>query len=142
MKTIKYKTIEEAIKESRKEQNLSLVQLNKLTGITASYINRLENGERKKPSLDILLKLVKVLDIDLSSIEILPPSLQNLLDENFLDKETINTQPTSINNLNPSDLSKLLKFINSTNWNNPNLKFNSITELIKLLQDYQNGSGH
>lgn len=51
------------IKEERLRQKLSLVQLEELTGVSGSYINRLEKGERNAPSLLIVDKIAQGLGI-------------------------------------------------------------------------------
>jgi transcriptional regulator with XRE-family HTH domain len=47
----------------RREKGISLKELKEETGITASYINRLERGYKKAPSLGIVEKLADALDI-------------------------------------------------------------------------------
>jgi transcriptional regulator with XRE-family HTH domain len=39
------------------------VELENLCGVSASYINRLERGERRSPSISVILRLAGVLDI-------------------------------------------------------------------------------
>ncbi len=56
------------IKFSRENKNLSLKELEDKTGISASYINRLENGERQAPSVPIASELADALDLDLSML--------------------------------------------------------------------------
>lgn len=56
------------IKFSRENKNLSLKELEDKTGISASYINRLENGERQAPSIPIASELADALDLDLAML--------------------------------------------------------------------------
>jgi len=51
------------LKHYRKLKNLSLKELENLCGVSASYINRLERGERRSPSISVILRLAGVLDI-------------------------------------------------------------------------------
>lgn len=53
------------IKYARESKNLSLKELEDRTGISPSYINRLENGERQAPSIPIATELADALDLDL-----------------------------------------------------------------------------
>lgn len=53
------------IKKRRDEKGYSLSEMENLTGVSASYINRLEKGERKAPSLPIMQSIGKVLGIDI-----------------------------------------------------------------------------
>lgn len=60
---VKIKTISgELVKKARKENNLSLVQLNKLTGIDYGVLSKIENGIRAMSSKHLLpiSKAVKI----------------------------------------------------------------------------------
>lgn len=52
------------IKNKRKELGFSLKDLENITGISASYINRLENGNRTSPSLETIKKIALALNLD------------------------------------------------------------------------------
>jgi len=54
------------IKKRRLEKEYSLSEMENLTGVSASYINRLEKGERKAPSLPIMQAIGKVLGVDIA----------------------------------------------------------------------------
>lgn len=56
------------IKEKRELKELSLKELEELSGISASYINRIENGSRKAPSVPILTEIAKCLKIDVANL--------------------------------------------------------------------------
>jgi transcriptional regulator with XRE-family HTH domain len=51
------------LKHYRKLKNLSLKQLEEISGVSASYVNRLERGERKSPSITKILQLAEALEI-------------------------------------------------------------------------------
>lgn len=52
------------IKYLREDAKISLMELQKSTGISPSYINRIETGERKAPSYPIILKLASGLGVN------------------------------------------------------------------------------
>jgi transcriptional regulator with XRE-family HTH domain len=52
------------IKYLRGKKGLSLRQINELTGISESYVNRLENGGRLCPSFPIIEKLASALSVE------------------------------------------------------------------------------
>lgn len=52
------------IKQLRTLKGYSLMDLQKITGITASYIHRVETGSRKTPSLPVIYRLAKGLEVD------------------------------------------------------------------------------
>jgi transcriptional regulator with XRE-family HTH domain len=58
------------VKRSRTEQNLTLSELSEKTNgvITASYINRLENGQKTKPSFDVVAELCKALNLNIREV--------------------------------------------------------------------------
>ena len=53
------------IKYLREKQGLSLKEVESMTGISASYINRLERGERENPSFTMIEQLSNSLKCDL-----------------------------------------------------------------------------
>lgn len=53
----------ELIKVSRKNCGLKLTELENLTGISASYISRIENGVNKSPSAEHAISLAEALNI-------------------------------------------------------------------------------
>lgn len=55
------------IRDKRKERGLSLAQLGDMSGISASYIYRLEIGERKMPSPEVIERLFTALGIPFDS---------------------------------------------------------------------------
>lgn len=50
------------IKETRKIQGLTLMELAKITGISAGYICHLEKGTRKNPSVQMMEKIALALN--------------------------------------------------------------------------------
>jgi len=50
------------IKETRKTRRLTLIELAKITGISAGYICHLEKGTRKNPSAQIMDKIAAALN--------------------------------------------------------------------------------
>lgn len=55
----------EIIKFRRKELNMKLRDFSILTGLSPSFLYRLESGERHQPSVQTVAKIAKVLDLDL-----------------------------------------------------------------------------
>lgn len=53
----------ELIKAKREEKKYSLVDFAQIIGITPGYLSQIENGRKKNPKLEILLKIAKELDI-------------------------------------------------------------------------------
>lgn len=47
-----------ALKRLRQEKNMSIQELSRKTGISASYIVRIESGERRNPTFTLLEKLL------------------------------------------------------------------------------------
>ena len=58
----------EIIKAKREEMNYSLVEFADMIGISAGYLSQIENGRKTNPKLEILLKVIKELDIDLDML--------------------------------------------------------------------------
>lgn len=51
------------LKKVREEKKLTLQQLAKITGISASHLNYIERGERKA-TIDVLCQIAQRLDVD------------------------------------------------------------------------------
>ena len=56
------------IRSMRKARKLSLRDLNKLSGVTISYISQLERGDAQNPSLKRVSMIAKGLGVDLSDL--------------------------------------------------------------------------
>ncbi|MFL0163997.1 helix-turn-helix domain-containing protein [Candidatus Clostridium helianthi] len=56
------------IKELRKSKGVSLEEMETGTGLSRSYINRLENSSRDNPTLDCIGRLIQYFDIPFSSM--------------------------------------------------------------------------
>lgn len=52
------------IKQLRKKRGLSLKQIKEMTGLSESYVNRLEKGERNCPTYPVIEQLAIVLDVE------------------------------------------------------------------------------
>lgn len=60
------------LKYYRKKNSLSLVKLSEKTGISPSYINRLEKNSRRAPSVPIAQKLADALNIPITELLNIP----------------------------------------------------------------------
>lgn len=68
----------ELIKTKREEKKYSLVNFAQIIGITPGYLSQIENGHKKNPKLEILLKISNELDIDFSMLLGLDNANENL----------------------------------------------------------------
>lgn len=58
----------EIIKAKREEQNIPLVAFAKELDISPGYLSQIENGVKTNPNLDIILRIINRLDIDLNML--------------------------------------------------------------------------
>lgn len=56
------------VKIKRKKENITLAELSKKTGISASFINRVENNTNNSPSANNVFRLAEELDISISEL--------------------------------------------------------------------------
>jgi transcriptional regulator with XRE-family HTH domain len=56
------------LKQLRTQKGVSLAEMERKTGLSGSYINRIENKSRDNPSLDSISRLVRFFDIPFSSL--------------------------------------------------------------------------
>jgi transcriptional regulator with XRE-family HTH domain len=59
--------IGQAIKEAREHRGLSLRQLERLTGLSASQISQIESGRPANPGWETVVKLARALDFSLDA---------------------------------------------------------------------------
>lgn len=52
------------LKEIRKSKNITQKQLSEETNLSVSYIQKLEIGDRKKPSYEAVIKIAKALEVE------------------------------------------------------------------------------
>lgn len=55
----------EIIKAKREERGWSLAEFAKRIGISTGYLSQIENGRKTNPRLDIILRIIHELDIDI-----------------------------------------------------------------------------
>ncbi len=58
----------EIIKARREELNISLVDFAKEAGISSGYLSQLENGRKTNPNLDVLVRIIQALDIEIDAL--------------------------------------------------------------------------
>ncbi|HOQ76260.1 MAG TPA: helix-turn-helix transcriptional regulator [Thermoclostridium sp.] len=58
----------EIIKAKREERGWSLAEFAKRIGISTGYLSQIENGRKTNPRLDILLRIIHELDIDIQML--------------------------------------------------------------------------
>lgn len=108
----------ELIRQARKEQKLTLVKLGELTNLTQGYLSNIE-GNKRKPSPEILQKLSNILDIPLMDlmtkagyIKTFGQTLKDLREKKGwslkdLERETINSEYDKPIYINQKTLSQL-----------------------------------
>ncbi|NLN66414.1 MAG: helix-turn-helix transcriptional regulator [Clostridiaceae bacterium] len=69
----------EIIRAKREEKNISLVAFARELNISPGYLSQIENGIKKNPNLDILLRIIHRLDIDLTMLLGLEDKEENYL---------------------------------------------------------------
>ena len=66
----------EKLKRLRKERGFTLQQLSVLTGVSASYLSRLERNEKQSPTFPILMEIAKALSVEVMTL------VESVYDEN------------------------------------------------------------
>lgn len=127
------------IKHLREGKGYSLKDMEELTGISSSYIHRIEKGERKAPSIKIIERLAEVLDQDVYDLlEVanqepqgdLPTLEQLILSNNF----TINGKKTTKEA--KQQLVELLSKINQASWSESE-RFKEAMEISDQITQYK-----
>ena len=71
------------IKNIRLKKNLTIYRLSKITGINRGYLTQLENNKKFNPSLEIMYKIAKVLDVKVDDLFYSELDLDNLKEEMY-----------------------------------------------------------
>ena len=92
----------EYLSQKRKKQKLSIRLFAKKVGISFSYLSSIESGLRQAPKLDILLKMIEILDLtedeknhffDLAALSnnkgMVPPDLIEYINNNKMIRDII-----------------------------------------------------
>lgn len=58
----------EIIRAKREEKNVSLVDFAKIVEISPGYLSQLENGHKSNPKLEIMLRIIHELNIDIDML--------------------------------------------------------------------------
>jgi len=69
----------EIIRAKREEKGYSLVEFAEKINISAGYLSQIENGKKMNPNLDIILKIIHELDLDIGLLLGLDVNEENYL---------------------------------------------------------------
>ena len=71
------------IKEKRKEKNITLYRLYKMTGLSYSYLSELENNKVFNPSLETMNKIAHALNVKIDDLFYSHLDIDNLKEEMY-----------------------------------------------------------
>lgn len=82
------------IQNLRKNKNISLYKLEKLTHLSRAYLSRLENNIKLNPSMNTLMRIANALDVNIKDLFYTTLDINNLKDEMYkrIDKYGINSK--------------------------------------------------
>lgn len=125
----------------RNKLGLSLKALSEMTGISPSYINRMEKGERKAPSIKIIEALAKALCVDKSIlIDIANLEAQdefNTMDiEELFLKSNLVINSKTIGRKEKELLSKIITKVTTSEWSSRTKHIESL-EIIDLINQFK-----
>lgn len=125
----------------RQQKGLSLKELEMLTKVSSSYLNRLEKGERSAPSIPIASKIADALNVDLSTLlgisstNVSATEAQTITelllynDFKIVEDKVIRKEAKQI-------LVEIIEFIITSVWNEET-KIGDILELSELVGDFK-----
>ena len=127
------------IKHIRQEKGMSLKEVSELSGISQSYINRIEKGERKKPSYSMIERLAEALDVDTNKLlSITHKESQEFSSaEEVLLKNTFKVNDKVASAEISNALVAILKHIHQMEWSQ-NSKVEDSIKLYAMVDNYKN----
>jgi transcriptional regulator with XRE-family HTH domain len=128
------------IKHYRKIKNYSLKQLEELSGVSASYVNRLERGERKSPSITKILQLAEALGIPNSMLVATiikePQASENVTLSDLFIKHEYLLNGEELNRKARECLLRITEYIARCDWS-PNSKVRELYVLSELIDEFK-----
>ncbi len=106
-------SVGEVIKSKREEKGYTLSEFAQMIEISAGYLSQIENGRKTNPKLDIILKIIHELDIDIEMLLGIEPTEDKYLSRiPSLLKLTL-AKERNLNTLSDADvLRKINNFLN------------------------------
>ena len=125
------------LRHYREEKGLSLVELGERAGISASYINRIELGERNAPSYPIIEKLAEGLDVNpallMDAAGVVNPKetdrAKTVTELLFSNNVALKEGETPMNVNTKKQLAEIIEYIIDMEW-----KDNKHIEMVKLIE--------
>lgn len=129
------------LKYLREQSNHSLAEIGEMTGISPSYINRIEAGQRKAPSFPIIEKLAKALNVPINTLiaaagtevpenmgggKVQPKTISELILSNSV---TLSADKKKLSVKEKEKLVSIIDYISAIEW-----KANKSKELIHLIE--------
>lgn len=136
------------IRHIREKKGITLLELSNKSGVSVSYLSRLEKADRNPPNINIVYAIAKGLDVPFHQI-VRPLGLEPGIDSNpFIDidspiyiRDLLLENPVSVRNMGPAlndekknQLLDIVDFVSNSEWNID--KENKIKMLIKLVDRY------
>lgn len=131
----------EKLKELRESKGMSLKDLEYVSGVTASYINRIENGKRK-PSVAKIEKLADALDVDVQyfldmlNISHILKNTNDLIE--FIEKHNYTVNGKAIKKRQRKILNEIIKKIVNDDWYSDEDNFDRGVEIAELAESFHN----
>lgn len=128
------------LKNLRESKGLSLADVQSWTGISTSYLNRIEHGERRAPSLPIIYQLSKFYDIPVEEMIKIALNLEKDESEEEITFETLifskdfKINDRIINQQIKSKIISLINYIDGMEWDG-RMKTSQILEVINKIEE-------
>lgn len=129
------------VKKLRKDQGFSLKDVERMTGISVSYVNRIEKGERKAPSYPIIEKMARAYGVPVGDLLHIAgvandeSNVQGVAQLIYSNPFTINGSMTSTKQ--KEAIVELLEAMDSVEWNDETKHLDTVN-LINLISKFKN----
>lgn len=118
------------IKNLRESRGILLVELSSGTGISCSYLNRLESGKRTSPSVRIILALSQFFKISVDELLFGTNTLANIYGTNIKIIEELNEYQKLL-------LSQIIQFIVNIDWTKQEERWDKMIDLSLIIDQFK-----
>lgn len=125
----------------RNSLGISLSQLSEETGISCSYLTRLESGKRKSPSIGVIIRLSEFFGLRIDNFLYGVSGFESSYFEPIAEElvsQSITNENKKFNEYQKQLLVKIIGFIINIDWTNQGMRWERMIDLSLIISEFKN----